>query len=468
MNRGTSILIKLKEEHKEFAQSYRLNSIIREHSNFLDYPIYVAETDTGGEGDELEWKQANERLALWRKSSKDVTEEQYKSFYQNLSFDYSGEPMMRLHLQTDVPLQLYSLLFVPSKRDWRLFRSDEDYGLKLYVRKVLIIDKFKDILPPYLRFVQGVVDSEDLPLNVSRQMVQDSPLVKKISEVLIGRISNELKRMAKNEPEKYKTFWKEFGIFIKEGVASDFRNKDKWVELLRFCSSHSPTPDDTFSIQDYLGRMKEGQEAIYYVMGDNFNSLKHSPHLDYFRKHNIEVLLFTEPVDSYMLLNIGEVEGKSFKNIDDADLELPKGDEASEEKAEDSKLADDAFISLKSRVKQVLGDKIADVRESKVLSDSACRLVNPSGGMDATMQRLQRMMGEQFQENKRILELNSKSPFIKELSNRLETSVNDPLINPLIEQLFESALVAEGIHPNPSEMLPRIQKLMEAALGMKS
>ncbi len=456
-DRGTRIEIKLKDDHKDFAESYRLNSVIKAHSDFVEFPIYIHSS----EGEEKKWEQANEQTAIWRKSPRDVEDEKYKSFYQSLTFDY-GDPLLRLHLNTDVPLQLYSLLYVPSKRDWRMFRSEEDYGLKLYVRKVMIQEKFKDLLPPYLRFVQGVVDSEDLPLNVSRQMVQASPLIKKIKDVLVGRIATELKRLAKDDEANYRKFWKEFGMFLKEGVASDFEHKDKWLELLRFSSSRSQSEDDLLSLKDYVGRMKEGQDAIYYVTGENFNVVKRSPHLDYFRKHEIEVLFFIDAVDTYMIVGLNEFEGKSFKNVDDADLKLPEEDAKEDNDAE--ALAEEAFISLKERVKRVLGERVTDVRESKLLSNSPCRLVNPEGGMNSSMQRMQLLMGGEYEVPKKMLELNRKSSLVQNLSAKLESDPNDALLEPLIEQLYESALLSEGLHPNPAEMLPRIEQLMEAAV----
>ncbi len=456
-DRGTLIEIKLKDDYKDFAESYRLNNVIKAHSDFVEFPIYVR----SGESEEKKWEQANEQIAIWRKSPRDVEDEKYKSFYQALTFDY-GDPLLRLHINTDVPLQLYSLLYVPSKRDWRMFRSEEDYGLKLYVRKVMIQEKFKDLLPPYLRFVQGVVDSEDLPLNVSRQMVQASPLIKKIKDVLIGRIATELKRLAKDDEASYRKFWKEFGMFLKEGVASDFEHKDKWLELLRFSSSHSQNEDDLISLKNYVERLKEGQDAIYYVTGENFNVVKRSAHLDYFRKHEIEVLFFTDAVDTYMIVGLNEFEGKAFKNVDDADLKLPEED--SKEDSNEETLGEEAFISLKERVKRVLGERVTDVRESKLLSNSPCRLVNPEGGMNTGMQRLQLLMGGEYEVPKKILELNRKSNLIKNLSARLESNPNDSLLESLIEQLYESALLSEGIHPNPAEMLPRIEQLMEAAV----
>ena len=456
-DRGTRIEIKLKDDYKDFAEDYRLNSAIKAHSDFVEFPIYVR----SGEGEEKKWEQANEQIAIWRKSPRDIEDEKYKSFYQTLTFDY-GDPLLRLHINTDVPLQLYSLLYVPSKRDWRMFRSEEDYGLKLYVRKVMIQEKFKDLLPPYLRFMQGVVDSEDLPLNVSRQMVQASPLIKKIKDVLIGRIATELKRLAKDDEANYRKFWKEFGMFLKEGVASDFEHKDKWLELLRFSSSKSQNEDDLISLKNYVERMKEGQDTIYYVTGENFNVVKRSAHLDYFRKHEIEVLFFTDAVDTYMIVGLNEFEGKTFKNVDDADLKLPEED--SQEASSEETLGEEAFISLKERVKRVLGERVTDVRESKLLSNSPCRLVNPEGGMNTGMQRLQLLMGGEYEVPKKILELNRKSKLIKNLSARLEGNPSDNLLESLIEQLYESALLSEGIHPNPAEMLPRIEQLMEAAV----
>ncbi len=464
--RGTTVEVKLKEEAKDFAQSYRLRQIIKTHSDFVAFPIYLKETRPPAK-DEPEGKteltQVNQQTAIWRQSPRDVDAEKYKSFYQQFTLDF-GEPLLRLHTSADAPVQFYALLFIPSRKDYRMFGTKEDYGLKLYSRKVLIREDFKDLLPPYLRFVEGVVDSEDLPLNVSREMVQATPMLEKIKGVLVRRVSTELEALAEEKPDTFRTFWKEFGMFIKEGIAIDADNRGKFVNLVRFPSSRSGSADELVSLAEYAGRMKPGQSEIYYILGDSFDVLARSPHLEYFKKHDLEVLYLTDPMDSFMLVGLSEYNSHPLKNVDDAGLDLPEEDQpTAEEEAKQEAIPADQFEGLLARFKEVLGDRVEDVRESKILTESPCRLVNPANAMNTNMQRVQRLLGRDYQVPKKILEINRGSELIQSLSARLATQSDDSLINPLIEQLYENTLVMEGIHPNPADMIPRLQKLMEAA-----
>jgi molecular chaperone HtpG len=464
--RGTTIEITLKEDAAEFARVYRLKQIIKTHSDFVAFPIYLKEEKPPAEGEEegtAEFVQANEQTAIWRRSPRETDEETYEAFYRQFTLDF-GKPLLRIHTSADAPVQFYTLLFVPSKKDYKLFAPKEDHGLKLYTRKVLIKENFKELLPNYLRFVEGVVDSEDLPLNVSREMVQATPLIKKIQSVLVRRIAGDLSDLAETEPETYKTFWQEFGGFIKEGIAIDPDSKSRFTDLLRFQSSRSQAVDDLISLADYTGRMKEDQTELYYIIGDDFGIISRSPHLEYFKKHDIEVLYFTDPMDSFMLVGLTEYNGKPLKNVDDAGLDLPevKDEDKSEEAAKEA-ISSDAFETLVARFKEVLGDRVEDVRESKILTDSPCRLVNPPDAVNTNMQRVQRLLGKDYQIPKKILEINRNSPLIGNLSARLTANADDALITPLMEQLYESGLLIEGIHPNPADMIPRIQQLMEAA-----
>ncbi len=466
-DRGTTIEIKLKEDALEFARPHRLRQVIKEHSDFVAYPIYLLEEKFAEKEEEKgkkEWTQVNQQTAIWRQNPKEVDEEKYKAFYHQLTLDF-GDPLLRIHTSADAPVQFYALLFVPSKKDYRLFGLKEDYGLKLYNRKVLIQEHFKDLLPPYLRFIEGVVDSEDLPLNVSREAVQSTPVLSKIKSALTRRVANELKNLAEEKPDTYRTFWREFGGFIKEGIATDPDSKDKFVDLLRFPSSRSENEDDLVSLAQYVGRMKPDQKEIYYILGDDYDVTARSPHLEYFRKHDLEVLFMTDPMDSFMLVTLTEYDGKPLKNVDDAGLDLPE-EKAGEEKPAEA-LSDDEFKALVARIKQVLGDRVEDVRDSKLLTDSPCRLVNPPDAVNTTLQRVQRLLDKEYQIPKKILEINRRSELIRNISARLSANADDPLIDPLVEQLYESALLSEGIHPNPAEMLPRIQLLMEAAARMK-
>ena len=459
--RGTDIVIKLKEDEKEFLEPYRLRSIIKKHSDFVAFPIYLQEEkETDGETTR-EFTQVNTQTALWREASRNVEDEQYEKFYQQLTFDFQ-KPIKTLHFSADVPIQFYALLFIPSRKDYKVFQNQDDHGLKLYARKVLIRENFKELLPPYLRFFEGVVDSEDIPLNVSREAVQATPMIQKIRRVLTNRVASELQKLAEKNPEQYKTFYTEFGQFIKEGVATDPQSHERFVDLLRFPSSHADSNNELVSLADYVSRMNDEQKDIYYVLGDDISVVQRSAHLEYFKKHELEVLYLTDPMDSFMLMGLSEYQGKALKNINDADLELPDDNKADDDTPEDS-LSDDAFTQLTNKIKDVLGERIEDVRESKLLTDSACRLVNPAGAMTGNMQRMQRLMQQEYQLPKFILELNRASDIVQNLSERLQSNADDPLVPVFIEQLFENELVMEGMHPNPADMIPRIQKLMAEA-----
>jgi len=463
--RGTTITIKLKEDAKHFAQTYRIRQVVKTHSDFGSFPIYLKEQQPPKEEEEKgkeEFVQVNQQTALWREPPKDVEEEKYKSFYQQLTLDF-GDPLLRLHTSTDAPVQFYALLFVPSKKDYRIFGAKEDYGLKFYSRKILIQENFKELLPKYLRFVEGVVDSEDLPLNVSRETVQSTPLLEKIKSVLVRRISGELGKMAEDDPDKYRTFWTEFGGFIKEGIATEPDSHGRFVDLLRFQSSFGQDADEWVSLKQYTDRMESDQSEIYYILGDDYDVISRSPHMEYFKKHDIEVLYMTDPMDSFLLVGLNEYNGKPLKNVDDAGLDLPEDDKPDEEKKKEDAIPTDEFEALVTRFKDVLGERVEDVRESKILTDSPCRLVNPPGAMNTGMQRVQRLLDKDYQIPKKILEINRNSELIQNISHRLDANSEDALINPLIEQLFENSLVEEGIHPNPADMVPRIQQLMEAA-----
>jgi len=469
-DRGTTIEIKLKDDNKEFAQSYKLRQVVKTHSDFVAFPIYLKEEKPPAEGEKegtIEWTQINEQTAIWRQSAREVDEEKYQSFYRQFTFDF-GEPLLRVHTSADAPVQFYALLFIPSKKDYKLFGGKDDYGLKLYSRKVLIKENFKDLLPNYLRFVEGVVDSEDIPLNVSRELVQATPIIEKIKGTLVRRLASQLSDLADDDSDKYHTFWKEFGGFIKEGLATDPDSKGKFTDLLRFTSSTSENADDLVSLSQYAGRMKPDQTEIYYIIGDDYKVVSRSPHLEYFKKHDIEVLYLTDPLDSFMLIGLTEYNGKPLKNVDDASLDLPEVEKDEAEAKAEEKISSDEFDALITRFKDTLGDRVEDVRPSKILTDSPCRLVNPPDAANANMQRVQRLLGKDYEIPKKIMEINQGNVLIQNLSARLAANSEDELINPLIEQLFENELVTEGIHPNPANMIPRIYQLMEAATRLGS
>jgi HSP90 family molecular chaperone len=448
-SRGTAIEIKLREDALEFLEEHRLRDIIRKHSDFVAFPIYL--------GDSTE--KVNQQKALWREQPRQVTEEQYQEFYKQLTLEYEN-PLETIHLVTDAPVQIYALLYIPGKAQRGIFSLRKEDGLKLYSHQVLIQEYTKDLLPEFFRFMHGIVDSEDLPLNVSRESIQSNSVLARIKKVLFGRLVSSLKEMALKNPEKYAAFWDEFGVYLKEGVATtrETTDRESLYPLLRFRTTRF---SDTWnSLAEYVGRMKGGQKAIYYILGDDPHSVSYSPHLDYFRKRGYEVLTLTDPVDSFMLLGLAEYEGFSLKNVAAADLELPAEDEKqAEEQAEE--IEEDQVKQLVDRFKNQLGERVTDVRITNRLSGSVARLVDPEGSLGQEMQRVYRLMERDFEVPKKVLELNPRHPLLLGLQTLPDT---EPLAVAVIEQIYESALLVEGIHPEPASMIQRIQQIMEAAV----
>ncbi|HOT91472.1 MAG TPA: molecular chaperone HtpG [Anaerolineae bacterium] len=448
--RGTTIEIALKEDAAEFASEWRLEQIIKKHSNYISFPIYVKD------------KIVNQQTALWRKSPNEITAEEYAEFYRQLTLDYE-KPLLHLHIVTDAPVDIRSVLYVPRSREHGIFRLRTDYGLRLYSRKVLIQENNKDMLPEYLRFIEGVVDSADIPLNVARESVQSSRAMGHIKKALRGRVLKALKELGDEKPDDYKIFWEAFGAFIKEGVATDFGGRDDLLPLLRFPTSKSNGA--LIALSEYVARMREGQTAIYYILGDDLNTVARSPHLDAFKARDLEVLYLVDPLDAFMVQSLREYEGKPLKNVDDPDLQLPDVAEDQSDRETAAELPAEVFGKLLLRFKNVLGERIKDVRESKVLKDSPCRLVSPDSGPEREMQRVRRLIEQDYEVPLKIIEINRSHPLIQNLARLVETQFANPLIDTTIEQLYENLLLLEGLHPNPAQMVPRIQTLLEQAVA---
>jgi len=448
--RGTTIEIALKEDAAEFASEWRLEQIIKKHSNYISFPIYVKD------------KIVNQQTALWRKSPNEITAEEYAEFYRQLTLDYE-KPLLHLHIVTDAPVDIRSVLYVPRSRERGIFRLRTDYGLRLYSRKVLIQENNKDMLPEYLRFIEGVVDSADIPLNVARESVQSSRAMGHIKKALRGRVLKALKELGDEKPDDYKIFWEAFGAFIKEGVATDFGGRDDLLPLLRFPTSKSNGA--LIALSEYVARMREGQTAIYYILGDDLNTVARSPHLDAFKARDLEVLYLVDPLDAFMVQSLREYEGKPLKNVDDPDLQLPDVAEDQSDRETAAELPAEVFGKLLLRFKNVLGERIKDVRESKVLKDSPCRLVSPDSGPEREMQRVRRLIEQDYEVPLKIIEINRSHPLIQNLARLVETQFANPLIDTTIEQLYENLLLLEGLHPNPAQMVPRIQTLLEQAVA---
>jgi HSP90 family molecular chaperone len=447
--RGTRVEIKLKEDAAEFAEDFRLRNIIHKHSDYIGFPIYI------GDGK----APVNKQTSLWRTARKDVTEEQYKEFYRQTTLDYE-EHLLHTHMITDAPVQLYALLFIPGKAERGILALRKDDGLKLYSRNILIDEYNKDLLPEYLRFVQGVVDSEDLPLNVSRETVQSSGLMPKLKKVLTNQVLKDLEALAKNNAEKYQTFWQEFGGYLKQGIASTPADTDSLKPLLRFKTNLQA--ETWSSLDDYITRMKDGEKVIYYIIGDDPKSVMRSPHLDYFGAQGTEVLLLTDPMDSFMLMGLRNYKEHEFKNVAQAEVDTSKQPEA---KNEAEKIPDTDFNSLVERFKQVLGERVTDVRASNRLSQSVARLVDPDGTLNPELQRVYRMLGKDYEIPKKILELNPSHNILK---NLLQQESGSELQTAIIEQIYDSALLVEGLHPDPSSMVARVQQIMDAALTRRT
>lgn len=448
-DRGTEIHITLKQDADEFAQPWKLKQIIKKHSDFVRFPIYVS-----GE-------RANQQTSLWRKAPSEVKPEDYKNFYQQLTLDFQ-EPLATIHFSSDVPVNVRALLFIPAKRDKGMFSPRREPGLLLYSHNVLIQEYCTDLLPKWLGFVDGVVDSEDLPLNVSRETVQNNTVMRQLARVIRGRVLRELKTMSENDLPRYAEFWDEYGRAFREAIATDPEAKEEVLPLFRYTSSKSD--GSLISLDEYVKRMQEGQQEIYFVLGDDVKSVAHSPHLDPFRARDLEVLYWVDPLDALIAPMLNEYQDKKFRNIDDADLELPEDKEDDKEHEETPEYD---FNVLLGEFTRVLGDRVLDVRPSKVLKDSPVRLVSPGDDRERERQRLSRYFDKEYRVPKKILEVNRKHPLIANLARTLHSDPQSELAKLTVEQLYDSALVQEGLHPNPAEMLPRIEKLMELAVEKK-
>ncbi|MCZ7567491.1 MAG: molecular chaperone HtpG [Ardenticatenaceae bacterium] len=451
--RGTDIIIHLKEDAAEFASPWRVEQIIKKHSDFVSYPIYAAE------------RQVNRRTALWRKPPREVSDEEYIEFYKQLTLDFE-EPLLHVHVAAEAPVDVHAILYVPARRERGFLRLHTDYGLKLYSRKVLIQEYNKDLLPNHLRFVEGVVDSEDLPLNISRESVQSHRAIEQLRRTLTGKLLKELQQLVEQAPERYSQFWREFGLFLKEGMAADPAARSELTPLLRFRSSKTEG-DELISLAGHKARMAEEQKAIYYLLADDLNTARRSPHLDAFRSRQFEVLFLTDPLDSFMLTGFREFEGIPLRNVDDPTLDLPPApNEAATERAESA--PPEELAALIERARAILGERVTDVREGAHLTSSPVRLAATETSQAREMQRVYRLLDQPYEVPKGILELNRSHPLIRHLAHLAATRPNDELLSAAIEQLYDNALLLEGWHPNPAEMAPRIQQLLEIAAAARA
>lgn len=448
--RGTKIIIHLKEEEKEFSEKYRIESTIKKHSNFINFPIKVDN------------EQINKVSAIWREPKTSVTKEQYNEFYKFLTYD-NEEPLDIIHRSVDAPIQFNTLLFIPSRNMDMFGFNREDYGLDLYVRRVLIQHQNKELLPEYLSFIKGVVDSEDLPLNISRETLQENIIFTKISQSVTAQVLSHLEKISKDDKEKFSKFWKEHNRIFKLGY-SDYANREKYAELLRFNSSECKEATDFTSLAEYAERMKKDQKEIYYISGTNRASVEVNPHLEIFKNKGIEVLYLFDPLDEFALNSLMKYKEFEMKSVDQADLSnldkfenIEKKEEKAEELSKDDSLH---FDSLMSKIKEILGDRVKEVRVSKRLQDSPACLVNPDGSMSATMQKIMQTMSKDSSIPQKILEVNRDHNLMRNLLKVYKSNPADEYITNVAEQLYESSLLMEGYLTDPHKLVNRINDLL--------
>jgi molecular chaperone HtpG len=452
------VILHLKKEEKEFLDRWRLRSIITKYSDHISIPIVMkTEPMPAEEGKEPEAPQdetVNRASALWTRPKREIKSEEYEEFYKHVSHDFEP-PLAYSHNQVEGKLNYTSLLYIPKRAPFDLWDREHKHGVRLYVRRVFIMDDAESLMPRYLRFVKGVIDSDDLPLNISREILQQNAVVDKIRTAAVKKILGLLEKMAEKEPEKYSEFWKTFGRVLKEGPGEDFTNREQIAKLLRFSSTHTGGEEQTVSLDDYLSRMKEGQNKIYYIATDSFASAKNSPHLEVFRKKGIEVLLMWDPVDQWLSSHLNEYAGKSFQSIAKGELDLGElEDEA--EKQEQEKVADENK-DLVEKIKDVLSEKVKEVRVTHRLTESPACLVVGEYDMAVPLQRLLKNSGHGFPQGKPILEINPLHHLVERMKSEADTDKFSDLAN----VLFDQALLVEGGQlDDPAAYVSRINALL--------
>ena len=454
--RGTTVTLHLKEDSKEFADPFRLRSLIRRYSDHIGFPVRMRKE---GEAS-LEYETVNQAKALWTLPRTEVKDEEYKQFYQHLAHDFT-DPLTWSHNKVEGKREYTSLLYIPGRAPFDLWQRDAARGLKLYVRRVFIMDDAEQFLPLYLRFVKGVVDSSDLPLNVSRELLQQEPEVEAIRGGLTKRVLDMLAKIAKDEPEKYATFWKEFGNVIKEGVGQDHANRAALLSLLRFASTNEANNEPTVSFAQYVERMKPGQDRIYFVIADSLDAARSSPYIERLKERGLEVLLLAERIDEWVMGQIDDFEGKRLKDVSRGDLELGGLESEADKKQHDEELKESK--GLLKRVKDAVGDKIAEVRVSSRLKDSPACLALGEHDMGANMRRILSATGQKVPESKPTLELNVSHPLVK----YLEAVPDEEQFKELAQVLYEQAALAEGSQlANPAEYVQRLNRLLVRLAGV--
>jgi len=458
---GTEITIVLKEEFTEFLEEYRIKSIITKFSDYIESPVILEVEREEGEDDDKKTvtkdETVNTQKAIWTRPKSEITEEEYNEFYSHISHDYA-KPLKTIHWNVEGTTEFKALVYIPENPPMDFMMPDSKKGLHLYVKRVFISDECKALLPDYLRFVKGVVDSSDLPLNVSREILQEDRLIRQIEKNVTKKVLSTLKDLKNKEYDEYLKFWKSFGRVLKEGIHFDFANKSKIQELVLFQSDKEK--DKLISFKDYIEAMPEGQEDIYYITGENLATVANSPHLEAFRQKGYNVLFMTDPIDEWVVQATHEFDGKSLKSITKGDIELGTEEEKEEAKKE-LESASEKHATLLGVIQKILDEDVKEVKLSGRLTDSPCCLVADEQGMDANMERIMKAMGQEVPKTKRILELNPSNPVVDKLTELCTEDINNPKIEEYANLLFDLAIISEGGTPrNPVELAKNISKLM--------
>ncbi|MCE2679756.1 MAG: molecular chaperone HtpG [Burkholderiales bacterium] len=454
--RGTSVILHLREGEEELLNSWKLRGIITKYSDHISLPIEMAKEDWDKDANEMkrtgEWEAVNKASALWTRSKSDITEEQYNEFYKTLSYDFEN-PLAYTHNRVEGRSEYTQLLYIPARAPFDMWDRNQRKGLKLYVKRVFIMEDAEQLMPGYLRFVKGVIDSADLPLNVSREILQESRDVKAIREGSTKKILSMLEDLATNHAEKYEKFWSEFGQVLKEGLGEDSNNKERIAKLCRFASTHGDSDAQVVSLSEYVSRMKEGQDKIYYVTGDTYQAAKFSPHLEVFKKKGVEVLVLTDRVDEWMLSFLTEFDGKTLQSVAKGGLDL--GSLEDEAEKETKTKVEGEFKDVLARIQESLKDRIKEARVTLRLTDSPACLVYDENEMSGHLQRMLKQAGQAAPESKPVLELNPEHPLIQRL--KIEKDSFDAWVN----VLFDQALLAEGGQlTDPAGFVRRLNMLL--------
>jgi molecular chaperone HtpG len=452
LGRGTEVILHLKDDAKEFADDWRIKSVLKRYSSFVPHPIRM-----GGEV-------INSQKPIWVEPRSQVTEEQYREFYRHLTHHAEESPLWHLHLSADSPIQFRAILYCPPTNPERLGFGRVEHGLNLCAKRILVQSDCRDLVPEYLRFLYGLVDSEDLPLNVSRETLQDNTIIRRIRNTLVKGVFDRLQQLADERPDDYLTFYQQFGPNLKEGIATQAPERERIARLLRFASTHDETGGALTSLDAYVKRAHPDQTRIYYLGGPDPASIRKSPNLEVFRRRGIEVLLLPDPIDDFVMSALHTFDGKTITSIDSAELDLP-GDEPEEKKEE---ATSGGFARVLELFRKALGDRVTEVRESKRLTDSPCCLVNPEGGLSTQMQRVLRAANRDFLSTKPILEVNPSAALIRRLASLSANHDHDGFIEKCGLQLFANATLLEGVVTEPEEMVTRIQAFIEEAAEKRS